>query len=334
MGTLLIDRKDAELRREGARLLVYERGVRTGSVPISQLERVVIQNRTVLDTGTLGALAEHGVGLVIINPRRPDATANLHGRSHNDATRRLSQYRYCFDRSWRQRWSVQLVSRKVRAQWLLLVRALERRPDRRLPLTKAIDVLERCLASLNDDITPDLNRIRGLEGAAAAAYFSGYTQLFPPSLEFTGRNRRPPRDPVNACLSLAYTLLHADAVLALHAAGLDPMLGFYHEQAFGRDSLACDFVEPLRPRVDGWIRELFRARRLRGEYFSIDKGACLLNKTGRRIFYAEWETCAPALRRALRRGGQLLAGILVDNSTTTGCADDDNSTASLENIVS
>ena len=307
MGTLLIDRKDVELRRDGDRLLVFEQGTRTGSVPVSHLRRIVIQNRAVLDTAILGVLVEHGVDLVVINPRRPQATARLTGSSHNDAGRRLTQYRYSLDNEWRQRWSMLLVWRKIKAQRLFLHRALASRPDLRHTLVKAIRNLDQRIDVLREESSPLRDRVCGIEGAAAAAYFKALTHLFPPSLEFTDRNRRPPRDPVNACLSLAYTLLHADAVLALQVAGLDPMLGFYHDVAFGRESLACDVIEPLRPRVDEWIWTLFRERALRSEDFSVTNGACLLNKAGRKTFYTSWEICAQPLRRALRRGASLLA---------------------------
>jgi len=88
--------------------------------------------------------------------------------------------------------------------------------------------------------------LRGLEGAGASAYFEGFADLLPDRLKFSGRNHRPPRDPVNAMLSLGYTLLHAEAVLALYGAGLDPFIGFHHGLDFGRESLACALVEPLR----------------------------------------------------------------------------------------
>lgn len=313
MGTLLIDRKDVELRREGVRLLVFEQGTRSGSIPLSQLDRVVIQNRASLDTGVLGALAEHGISLVVINPRRPAATAGMPGRSHNDAGRRIAQYRRHLDLDWRRQWSLELITRKLSAQRLLLTRALPERPDQRHALLQSIQTIEQCLDALHANVPRDLDQIRGYEGAGAAAYFSGFCSLFAPSLEFSGRNRRPPRDPVNACLSLGYTLLHSEAVLALHTAGLDPLLGFYHDLAYGRESLACDFVEPLRAHVDGFIWRLFRIRELRSEYFSMDKGACLLNKTGRKVFYNEWEMDTPPVRRALRRGARLLVKTLTGN---------------------
>ncbi len=316
MGTLLIDRKDAELRREGTRLLVYEQGTRTGSIPVSHLDRVIIQNHTVINTGLLGVLAEHGVGLVVINQRRPKATAILLGSFHNDAARRLAQYQYGHDEAWRQAWSSAVVIRKLHGQKQFLVHALKYRPDQRYSLSRAIKNINKRLCNLQNDPTLDRERIRGIEGAAAAAYFRGFTQIFPPAFEFTCRNRRPPKDPVNACLSLSYTLLHSDTVLALYAAGLDPMLGFYHDIAYGRESLACDFVEPLRPRIDNWVWRLFAERELRLEHFSTDKGACLLNKAGRKIFYASWETYAPLLRRTLRRSAHILVRKLFSDTGT------------------
>jgi CRISPR-associated protein Cas1 len=129
----------------------------------------------------------------------------------------------------------------------------------------------------------------------------------PAALHFTGRNRRPPRDPVNACLSLGYTLLHMQAVHACAVAGLDPLLGFYHRPAFGRESLACDLIEPLRPAADLWVWNLLRTRTLREDHFTLDKGACLLGKAGRAIFYAEWERSTPPWRRWLRSQTQMLA---------------------------
>lgn len=306
-GTLLIDRKEVELRRDGARLLLYEAGRRRGSVPISHLERVVIQNRAGLDSSVLLALAEHGVGLVVLNPRKPAAAAWLPGRSHNDAARRLAQYRLSLDEAWRSAWSAKLVARKIRAQRRLLAAALEERPDLRRVLTRSVGALEARLAGLQG-AEVERDTVRGVEGAAAAAYFRGFTALFAPALGFQSRNRRPPRDPVNACLSLGYTLLHADAVLAIHAAGLDPLLGFYHDTVFGRESLASDLIEPLRPSVDGWVRGLFREQVLDADDFTRRGEACLLGKAGRRAFYARWAEFAPLMRRALRRSARLLAG--------------------------
>ena len=142
----------------------------------------------------------------------------------------------------------------------------------------------------------------GLEGAAAA-YFRALAAAFPPALGFEGRNRRPPRDPVNACLSLGYTLLHGDAVREAAVQGFDPMIGVLHEIAPGRESLACDMVEPLRALVDRFVVELFRGDHLRADGFSRKGAGCLLGKAARKTFFTRWEEeVAPLTRRLLTRG--------------------------------
>jgi CRISPR-associated protein Cas1 len=310
MATLVLDRSNLEVRSDGTALALYEGGERRGTVPINLVERVVLQGTIRLDTGVLTRLAEGGVTAVLLSRRQSRRVAFLLGSGHSDAAVRLGQYQLAMDAGWCGRWARRLVHAKIKTQARLLREALAARPDCRKSLTDALGALEGALASLGEEANPDPVRIRGVEGAAASAYFGGLTSLFPPSLGFSGRNRRPPRDPVNACLSLGYTLLHFEAVRACHMAGLDPLIGFYHRPAFGRESMACDLVEPLRSRVDGWVWHLFRGRRLRREHFVFDKGACLLHKAGREHFYQDYEAFAPPARRLLRRECALLARML------------------------
>lgn len=307
MATLVLDRSNLEVRGDGAALALYEGGERRGTVPLNLVERIILQGTVRLDSGVLTRLAEEGVAVVLLSRRQSRRVAILLGPAHSDAAVRLGQYQLALDSEWCGRWARRLVYGKVRAQAHLLRKALDARPDCRKALTDALCALEGALASLRDEADPDPARIRGMEGAAASAYFRGLASLFPESLDFRGRNRRPPRGPVNACLSLGYTLLHFEAVRACHMAGLDPLIGFYHRPAFGRESMACDLVEPLRPRVDGWVWRLFRERRLRADHFVRDKGACLLHKAGREHFYQDYEIFASPLRRLLRRECALLA---------------------------
>jgi len=197
----------------------------------------------------------------------------------------------------------------VRAQQRLLSEALAARPELRYPLTTALQTLTNIIGLLREaSQVLSLASLRGYEGAAAAAYFGAYTHLFAESLQFSGRKKRPPPDPVNVCLSLGYTLLHYDAVRACHIVGLDAMLGFFHDVSFGRESLACDLMEPLRPLMDRWVWQLFKDRQLRPEHFSFDVGGrCQMNKAGRQIFYGFYESQAGAARRLLRRYGYALA---------------------------
>jgi CRISPR-associated protein Cas1 len=303
-----LDRKNLAIKLDGQTIAFYEDNVRKGTVPLHLLERVVLRGNVQLESRLLGALSERNIGLIVLSGRNTEATAMLAGRSNNDAARRLGQYKTSMDISMRVPLARRLVLAKVQAQRNMLQQALALRADLRHPLTASVQSINGILGQLRTGaLDVPLSSLRGFEGAAAAAYFAAYTQLFAPSLNFTARRKRPPPDPVNVCLSLGYTLLHYDAVRACQQVGLDSMLGFYHDVSFGRESLACDLMEPLRPVMDRWIWQLFRERQLRPEHFSDDNGRCQMNKAGRHCFYGFYEAQVGPLRRLLRRYAYVLA---------------------------
>lgn len=307
MATLLLDRSELEARIVDGALALYENGTRSQTVPLALIDRLIIQgSRTKLESAVLLKLAEAGAATLLLSPRASRQVAIVLGPRHNDAAVRLAQARRTMDHKFCDSWARLIVLSKLRRQLRFLISAEGVRSDRR----KALFDARRAIASAIEQAEESgigSPRLRGLEGSAARAYFGAYTSLFADELGFTGRNRRPPRDPVNACLSLAYTLLHFEAVRTAHGAGLDPLLGFYHRPAFGRESLASDLIEPMRPVVDDWIWRLFATRQIRAEHFGSDKGACLLAKTGRSHFYAAWEKFAPVPRRWLRQRCSQLA---------------------------
>ena len=316
MALLLLDRSNLEIKTEGETLAVYENGQRRGTVPVQLIDRCIIHGaQTRLDTGVLLKLAEAGVTTVIFSPRQQRRVAIVLGPQHNDAAVRLAQSARVMEDTFCRQWALDVVRAKLARQRRTLLTLKTQRPDARKPLFDALQTLHAITnflsqASKNGSDQPSLDSLRGHEGAAARAYFAGLAGVMPPALQFSGRNRRPPRDPVNACLSLGYTLLHAQAVQACTTAGLDPLLGFYHRPAFGRESLASDLIEPLRPALDLWVWELLRSRTLREEHFSHDKGACLLGKTGRQTFYADWEIHSKPWRRWLQGQCRRLASLL------------------------
>lgn len=318
MALLLLDRAQLEIKTEGQALALYEAGERRGTVPIKLVDRCVIHGmQTRLDTGVLLKLAEAGASVVLMSPRQTRRVAILLGPAHNDAGLKLAQTRRVLDDTHCREWSTAIVRAKLSRQLRSLRGWSAQRPDARKPLWDAMRTVQTSLQQLpRHSPYPDLASLRGLEGAAARAHFAGLAAVLPPSLGFSGRNRRPPRDPVNACLSLSYTLLHAQAVQACHGAGLDPLLGFYHRPAIGRESLASDLIEPLRAAIDCWVWDMLRQRHLRIEDFSIDKGACLLGKSGRATFYAHWERAHHGWQRWLRRQTQGLARQLREEGST------------------
>jgi CRISPR-associated protein Cas1 len=134
---------------------------------------------------------------------------------------------------------------------------------------------------------PNMAEILGLEGMAAKHYFDAFALMLgvATGFEVTGRNRRPPTDPVNALLSFGYAMLAKEAVAAVIAVGFEPGLGLYHQPRPGRPSLALDLMEEFRPLiVDSVVLSLLNTREIRGSHFDRRGRAIVLTTEGRRIF--------------------------------------------------
>lgn len=309
MGILFVDRKDSEIRVSGKSLSLYAGEEHPRHIPAALLKTVVLHPSTSLKAGALAALAHMDVGVVVIGGRRGQRLAQLAGTPHKDVHRRIVQILRLQDQDFQLAWCRHLVHRKISAQIKLVKLAMQQRPDRRSVLFSAQKSMRKCRRGLDECKTID--QIRGQEGAASAAYFPGFASIFPPSLNFVSRNRRPPTDPVNACLSLGYTLLYSQAVQVCYSQGLDPMVGYLHRPQHGRASMASDLIEPWRARIDLLVWELFRARQLTKDHFGSDgHRACLLNKKGRSRFYAVWAQQLKPLRRAMQRQARIVARLL------------------------
>lgn len=318
MSTLYIDRQGSQLSTQtGVLHITTPDGQADRRLPFKYLDRVVLRTDTQLSSKVLCALAEHGVNLVALGGRGGQQIAQITGTAHNDARRRWQQVLALSQPATCAQLARAIVQTKVKRQRATLAHIAAARPDLRKPLHDGQQRLTRILDTLHTPAEPHsphhtLNQLRGLEGAAAAMYFDAYFKAFAPALGANGRNRRPPRDPVNALLSLSYTMLYAQATTACWAAGLDPALGALHTLSHGRAALACDLMEPHRPHTDLWVWQLFRQDHLRAEHFGHDgAGACLLGKAGRSIFYAAWEQQAPHHQRSLQRYARALGKSLM-----------------------
>lgn len=302
MTTLYIDRRDAVIEANNGTLLVRGADGTLARAPLAQVERVVVRGPASLTTGAVAAISSQGAALLVLSGRHGRLAGIMHGTAHADAAIRLGQFRLALDPSARSAIARRVLRHKLLGQHRLLGEGLRLRPDRRRLLLRGQTGLAEALARLRETETLSSAQLMGIEGAAAAAYYEAFGALLPPSAGFTGRNRRPPRDPANALLSFAYTLAHFEVVATAQRMGLDPAVGFLHAVFPGRESLACDLVEPLRPFCERLVWRLFAEERLRAAHFAKDGEACLLGKAGRQIFYAAWEDAVAPVRRTLRRG--------------------------------
>jgi len=135
----------------------------------------------------------------------------------------------------------------------------------------------------------EMNTVMGLEGSVARAWFALLARHLPYKWKFAGRNRRPPRDPVNALLSLGYTLLHSELRQVLIASGFDPSLGFLHQDYPGREALVLDFSEIFRSGVDYFVLNLINDERLdESSFYFREADGCRLSKAARPLFFKAW----------------------------------------------
>lgn len=286
MSSLYINRKGTEIKLSGEALVCYENGERVGTIPLAPIERIYLKSDVTVQASLLAKLGERGIGIIFLSGRKNTPTLFL-SKPHNDAFRRLNQYELARNEPFCLAFAKKLMLLKCVTQKNWLWQASHARTDKKMVLEEKAVELDGLIAKINHQTS--IASLRGIEGRAASVYFTALSLYLPPALRFEGRNRRPPRDPFNAVLSLTYTLVHSEAVLAIYGAGLDPYIGFYHALDFGRESLACDLIEPLRPLIDNWCLGLFRQEILREEYFSNTQEGCSLGKTGRVKFYQTYE---------------------------------------------
>lgn len=193
----------------------------------------------------------------------------------------------------------ELVRGKIRNQRTLLMR------NHREPSAETLRELKRL--SERAMKVDSLASLLGIEGTAARYYFQAFSGMLKvncdlpaaagdalgearPAFDFRGRNRRPPRDPVNAMLSLAYSLLTKDCVVAATAVGLDPYLGFYHQVKAGKPALALDLMEPFRPILaDSVVLTAINNRMVTPDHFIMAGESVVMSDTGRKHFLLAYE---------------------------------------------
>ena len=208
---------------------------------------------------------------------------------------RRAQFRLAEEEWFRLRLARQLVAGKIRNQRTMLMR------NHVEPAALEADVRELRRMVGRAESAGSLEELLGLEGWAARIYFGRFSGMVKResdweleeglSFDFTARNRRPPRDPVNALLSFGYSLLAKDLTVACHAVGFDPMIGFYHQPRHGRPALALDLMEPLRPLVaDSAVLSAVNTRMVSERDFVTAGQAVSLTPGGRKGFFRAYES--------------------------------------------
>ena len=272
------------------------------NIPLRRLEKIVFLHSVDLPSRLVSTCQAMGISLFYINSHQLNRSFAIVSPSSLSAIRQQAQLRL-LNHTTRVEWSRLLVQHKLKNLQVKLSQLTGKRPQHRRVLTKSLDTVSACQQGLPR--AQALDSLRGLEGSAQKAWFSALAHLVPGSLGFSERNRRPPKDPVNAMLSLSYTLLYLQAWEATLSHGLNSAIGFFHEPA-DRQSLACDLMEPLRIEVDLFVMGLFNSKQLQARDFYHTENACMLRPAARKRFQQLYEKQSKSWLRLLNRYALLM----------------------------
>ncbi len=263
-------------------------------VPLHHLGGIVGFGDVLISPALIGRCAENGIGMALLD-RNGWFRARIEGPTSGNVLLRKAQ----FDASGNLPASLALARRIVQGK-LKNARAVLQRGARdgksdldRSTLAAAVKKFDASLRSLA--VADSADAVRGVEGEAARTYFAAFSCLIRPDLRDTfglsGRNRRPPRDPINALLSFLYTLLTHDCRAALETVGLDPQVGFLHALRPGRPALALDLVEEFRAILaDRVALALINRGQIKASDFRhTEGGGVLLEGDARRTVAIAWQ---------------------------------------------
>ena len=263
MRSIVVTEQGATIRADGKFLVVEQRGQTLKKLRLHDVDQLMVMGNVTLTPGAVALVARSEIDTVFLTVRG-SYRARLLTRTSKNIVLRSRQW----ERSSEAEFVTGVVQRIVRGK-LTSQRQLLLRAQRQLKDDDLAETLGRMRVIIDRlDRTEAVDSLRGLEGAGSALYFGQFGKLLKNEVfTFSGRNRRPPRDPVNAMLSFTYALLLNTVETEVMRCGLDPLRGFFHEPAHGRPSLVLDIMEEFRPSMDQLVVRLINRRQLgRGDF--------------------------------------------------------------------
>lgn len=281
---LYVQEQGAKITLSGEELIVRgKKGDARARLP--NVSQVSIFGNVQITTQALRALLERGVSVSLLS-----TGGWFYGRATGVESKnvelRIAQHRAMAEPATCLSLARGIVASKIRNS-----RTLLRRNHAKPPEVTLFELEQLAKKSEDAEALPSL---LGIEGTAARSYFGAFTGMLKgvgaETFDLDGRNRRPPRDPVNALLSLAYSLLTKDFAHVIASAGLDPLLGFYHQPRFGRPALALDLMEEFRPIVaDSVVISAINNGAIVASDFITHPTGVALRPAGRRAFILAYE---------------------------------------------
>lgn len=284
---LIIDKRDTFIRYESGSLRIERKDESFQRVPIKQLEQVVIFGNPSAEISVWRHLAAEGVSVALLSSRGPQTAAFIHGSLATQLPFRRLQHSHANNAELSLLNARYFLTLKVRSYALSVQTLAEKYKTDQEALDGFLTQKQTTLDKLAG--ARSVSSLMGLEGQLAHAWFVLLAHSLPYHWKFAGRNRRPPRDPLNSLLSLGYTLVCSEIHQLLIGSGLDPSLGFLHQDTSGRESLVLDFVEIFRSSVDSFALKWLTETPLdETSFYYREKDGCRLSKAARPLFFKAW----------------------------------------------
>ena len=295
---LVVQSQRASIRKDGETLKVSDQKHGDRTVRLNDISDLALFGNVSITTPALVALLDRDIPVAFFS-HGGWFRGVAHGTGHRNVEVRSAQYRHSFDPNACLEFARDLVAAKIVNQRTILRRNWRGDPDRRKTVLARLDRIRRSASG-----APSIAVLLGLEGDAASTYFRAFAELLVPPearksadtdadlppFRFEARNRRPPSDPVNAMLSLAYAMLTRHLSATLSTVGLDPYRGLYHAPRYGKPALALDVMEPFRPLIaDSVVLSVVNTGEISATDFVAATTGTALTSTGRRRFIAAFE---------------------------------------------
>lgn len=290
-----VQEQGARVGKRSEHLIVTKDGVELQRTPLALVRQVVIFGNVQVSTQALATLASNDIPVMYLTTYGRFVGTYQSAPAKNISLRQ-DQFRRFIKSDEALSLSREVVRAKLSNQRTLLMRSLRSRGE--ADERGGDEPAARALAELIRRVDPvdSIESLLGLEGQGASLYFAEFPRFLkaqPPGkgFDFRSRNRRPPRDPVNALLSFAYALLAKDCFSALCTVGFDPYHGFYHGTGrHGRPSLALDLMEEFRAVIaDSVVLTLINNRVVEPADFVTWRDTCQLTEAGRKKFFCAYE---------------------------------------------
>ena len=291
LNTLFVNQDEAYLALDGGNVVVLREDRELARFPLHNFEQITTFGYTGASPALMRKCAEDNIALTFMTPEGR-FQARVIGRTNGNVLLRREQYRRADDEEASLILARSFILGKIyNARWI--IERMRRDHAMRIDEEKFQNVSAFLQNSCREVMqTSDLETLRGVEGKAAVSYFSAFDDMILKQKEqffFTERNRRPPLDNMNCLLSFLYALLMNDVGAAVEGVGLDSYVGFLHRDRPGRQSLALDLMEELRPLADRTAFSMVNTKKINGKDFRLEEGgAVYLTDDGRKKIIEAW----------------------------------------------